>query len=195
MRQRKSSKVRQMRIVFLVFCEGETEKAYVEMLNRHYRVPIIIKTKVCGTNISQNIVNRNMSVLGLEKDDCKVFFMYDSDVAAINKKLAEISGTPILTNPCIELWFLLHLMEQSRAETSSDIVKKLTGAHAVWKNYKKGCLSLEQQRILAQNQSEAIRRAKALSPDCNPSSSMPLFISQIEAKKLLISPKNFRGKC
>lgn len=52
MRERRYKKARKPRKVFLVVCEGETEEDYVNILKRHYRLPITIKTKVSGNAVS-----------------------------------------------------------------------------------------------------------------------------------------------
>lgn len=57
MRERRFKKSRQPKKVFLVVCEGETEEEYVNMLKRHYRLPIAIKTKVSGNAVNLRLIN------------------------------------------------------------------------------------------------------------------------------------------
>ena len=63
MRERRFKKARQPKKVFLVVCEGETEEEYVNMLKRHYRLPISIKTKVSGNAVNPRLVNQYMRYL------------------------------------------------------------------------------------------------------------------------------------
>ncbi len=58
MRKRKISKKKEPRTVFLVICEGETEREYVEILKLWYRLPVVIKTRVSGNKINQRLVDQ-----------------------------------------------------------------------------------------------------------------------------------------
>lgn len=181
MRKRQSKKMHPQRRIFLVVCEGETEKAYVELLKRHYRLPITIKTKVSGNAINQRLVNRYLSELDLKKgDDYEVFYMYDSDVQCVIDKILSLPGTAILTNPCIELWYILHHQNHTREVNSDAVVKALMTIHDSWRCYTKGRLNKEQQNILIQNRHFASDRAKSLNYPYNPSSNMYRFIEQLE---------------
>lgn len=181
MRKRKSTVTQRPRRVFLVICEGETEKTYVETLKRHYRLPIAIKTKVSGNAISERLVKRYLNELDLRAgDDFEVFYIYDSDVKSVAEKICSLPGIAILTNPCIELWFLLHLKDHRRHIESEEAVKALAGEHSHWKNYAKGKLSPEQRNLLIENRHKAADRAKILDFPRNPSSNMHEFITQLE---------------
>lgn len=92
------SRVRKQKLLprqaFLVLCEGESEKEYVEMLKRKYRLPITIKTKVSGMAINDRLVKsfvKELDVFG--DDDCRVFFVYDGDVPEMVAKLSRLDGT------------------------------------------------------------------------------------------------------
>ena len=75
-RKARVSKGKQMKPNFFVFCEGETEMAYVKFLHL--------------------------------------------DVEGMLEHLQKIPNAELLvSNPCIELWFLLHYQEQ-KLEISSD---------------------------------------------------------------------------
>lgn len=92
-----------------------------------------------------------------------------------------------VSNPCIELWFLLHFHDQTaeldRAAAQSRSAKAL------------GCgksLSIECRQALSSRHDEAVARAKALSlrhegnglsPDANPSSSMWELIESIKTAR------------
>lgn len=181
MRERKFKKKRNPRKVYLVICEGETEKAYVETLRRHYRLPVTIKTKVSGNSINARLIGQYVAELGVDSsDDYCIFFIYDADVQCVADKLATLPGTAILTNPCIELWYVLHVREHNRAVDSYEVMKNLMNSHPVWKNYMKGHLTNEQTDMLLKNYKSAIFRSEKLSWPLNPSSNMGTFINALE---------------
>ena len=55
--QRTASPSRTMKPVFLIFCEGETEEAYLDYLKQAYRSPIRIVPKIEGDSISQRLID------------------------------------------------------------------------------------------------------------------------------------------
>lgn len=183
MRTRKYKKPRRIRRLFLAFCEGESEKAYIEMLKRHYQLPITIRTKVSGSQINARLVNRYMKELEVDSDECRVFYVYDSDVKPIVDKLKLLEGKLILSNPCIELWFLLHTRTQNAFLSSSEVVRKLTASHSVWNSYKKGELTSEQQKLLLGNREYALRNAYKLSWPNNPSSNIWEFVKTLNEEQ------------
>lgn len=184
MRERKFKKKRAVRRIYLVICEGETEKVYVETLRNHYRLPVTIKTKVSGNYINSRLINQYINELGLDRDDdYQVFFIYDSDVQCIVEKLRNLDGTVILTNPCIELWYLLHVRNHARDICSDQIIKELLTSHQAWKTYAKGALTGDQRDLLIQNKDKARERAQNLDWPNNPSSNMAEFISALENSK------------
>ncbi|MBD5246683.1 MAG: RloB domain-containing protein [Barnesiella sp.] len=184
MRERITRKKKRSHRTFLVICEGETERVYIEALKHQYRLPIAIRTKVSGNAINQRLVSQYLKELGLyDKDEYRIFYVYDCDIECIVDRLNKLEGTTILTNPCIELWFLLHLKEHSRACSSESIVKMLSAAHPSWKNYTKGKFSHEQHNQLMSNYQQAIQRADKLEKHANPSSDMPLFIRELDNEK------------
>ncbi len=183
MRERKYKKSRKPHRVFLVVCEGESEEEYVNLLKKHYRLPITIKTKVSGNAVSARLVAQYLKELGLTKnDDYQVFFVYDADVECIVEKLLSIPGTAILSNPSIELWYMLHSKDYRRYIKSDSTLMELTTSHPVWRTYMKGKLTLEQQKHLLANKEEACRRGAKMIWPTNPSSNMHEFIKVLEAE-------------
>ena len=71
------------------------------------------------------------------------------------------------SNPCIELWFLLHFKEQKSSITTNNLLQQLK---KTFPNYKKG--HLFNQESLLSNYPQAIERAKKLTDFKNPSSSL-----------------------
>lgn len=53
------SKGKQMKPNFFIFCEGETEIAYVKFLRSLYRVPIQVIPKKGKSNISEDYIERS----------------------------------------------------------------------------------------------------------------------------------------
>lgn len=162
----------------------ETERVYIEALKRFYRLPITIKTKISGNAICLRLVNQYLNELNLDKnDDYCVFYIYDCDVKIIVDKIRSLPGNAILTNPCFELWYILHSREHTRNSTSESLFKALTSCHSIWKSYSKGYLSPEQTKHLLSNVNEASARAKKLQWPDNPSSNMFDFIEALEQSK------------
>ncbi|MDE7409264.1 MAG: RloB family protein [Muribaculaceae bacterium] len=183
MRERRFKKTRKPHRVFLVFCEGETEEEYVNMLKRHYRLPITIKTKVSGNAINPRLVNQYLKELGIDKeDDCSIFYVYDADIDCIISRLMNMPGRSILSNPSIELWYLLHSRDFRRYTQSCSIIKELSASHPVWRSYAKGRLSKDQQSFLLANQQEASRKADRMNWPGNPSTNMYEFIQTLESE-------------
>lgn len=184
MRTRRFKKAREPRKIFLVICEGETEKTYVELLRQHYRLPITIKTKVSGNAINKRLVVQYCKEMNLEShDDYMVFFMYDCDVEDIVEKLKKLEGTLLLSNPCIEFWFLLHLKDWSSSLSSFQAVKNLILSHPDWANYEKGKLTAKQREILLSEKMKAVSRAERFPYFSNPSTNINKFIEILKKEK------------
>lgn len=184
MRTRKFKKARSPRRVFLVICEGETEEAYVNALKHYFRLPIAIKTKVSGNAINQRLVDKYVQELGVSsKDDYEIFYIYDSDVGVIVDRLLNLpEGKAILSNPCIEVWYLLHVKNHTRARNSKEIVGDLIASDQIWKSYNKGFLRKEQLNYLMANHESAIARGKKLKFGENPSTNMHLFLETLKSE-------------
>lgn len=184
MRTRRFSRPVRPRKVFLVLCEGETEKAYIELLKRYYHLPIVIKTKVSGAGINERLVKQYVKEISIDKTDiCRVFYVYDCDVEAVRDKIVKLDGTAILSNPCIELWFMLHANDHRSNVSSNTIVKHLQSSHPVWHSYCKGRITSEQACHLLSHCAEAAKRAAKLAWPGNPSSNMSVFIDALETDK------------
>ena len=173
------SKGKQMKPNFFVFCEGETEIAYVKFLRSLYRAPIQVIVKKGKSNISEDYIVKSKSEYVQTEQD-KVFLMYDLDVDGMLEQLQKIPNAElIVSNPCVELWFLLHYQEQ-KAEISSDkCIKKL---QKVLKGYKKGTLSEEEKDVLAKNSELAAGRAKDMIEYENPSTSIYRLLEMLKNK-------------
>ena len=89
-KQRTASPSRTMKPVFLIFCEGETEEAYLDYLKQAYRSPIRIVPKIERDSISQRLIDVRKKELKISKTDkILVFLMYDMDVPVVNERIKD----------------------------------------------------------------------------------------------------------
>lgn len=174
------SKEKQMKPNFFVFCEGKTEIAYIKFLRSLYRVPIQVIPKKGKSNISKDdIENSKRDYVTTNQD--KTFLMFDLDVAGVLEHLQKIPDAELLvSNPCVELWFLLHYQEQKSKLTSKKCIQKL---QSFTKDYKKGVLSEEEKNVLAANRDVAIKRAKLLEEYDNPSTTIYRLLGLLKDKE------------
>ena len=175
---------RKMKPVFLVFCEGETEEAYIHFLRQQYRLPIKVISHITGQNISPIIIGKQVKMVRLDKNDIiTTFLMYDLDVNDILTKLNACKGSVnISSNPCIELWFLLHNVDQF-ADISTDACISKLQKISDWESYKKGMFSGKQKQILWEKRIDASQRARKLQKLSNPSSTVYWLIDAMEEEK------------
>ena len=174
------SKEKQMKPNFFVYCEGKTEIAYIKFLRSLYRVPIQVIPKKGKSNISKDdIENSKRDYVTTNQD--KTFLMFDLDVAGVLGHLQKIPDAELLvSNPCVELWFLLHYQEQKSKLTSKKCIQKL---QSFTKDYKKGVLSEEEKNVLAANRDVAIKRAKLLEEYDNPSTTIYRLLELLKDKE------------
>ena len=172
---------RKMKPVFLVFCEGETEDAYINFLRQQYRLPIKVISHITGLNISPQIIGKQVKMIRLDKSDTiSTFLLYDLDVDDVSKKLNACKGSVnISSNPCIELWFLLHCVDQFAEISTAVCISKLQKV-SDWENYRKGLFSGKQKQILWEKRMTASQRAKVLPEAANPSSTVYRLIDAME---------------
>ena len=182
-RKREERKPRRMKKVILVVCEGETEAAYVDFLKQYYRSPIKIVPKVSGHDVNRRKLGEFRKSLKLSSNDnIKTFLMYDLDIQGFYEKLNSLDATLLLSNPCIELWFLLHNKDLRAELTASECIKRLQSSDQVWNDYHKPLLSFKQREMLWNNKEIAVNRAKSLNDFENPSSTIYKLIEILEAE-------------
>ena len=177
-----------MKPVFLVFCEGESEETYIDFLRKKYRLPIKIIPHITGMSISPDVLLQYIKGEKIwDKDTITSFLMYDLDVEGIAKKIAACKDSiSIASNPAIELWYLLHIKEQTAAISTKNCMALLKKSDPAWAFYKKGSLSETQKQQLWDNIRAASTRAKFLPEGVNPSS---LVFRLIEAMDNVNSQK------
>ena len=151
---------------FFVFCEGESEVAYISHLRSQYRAPIQIIPRKSDSNISVRYIENCKREYVVTKND-KTFLMFDLDVDGMLEHLLSIPDAILMvSNPCIELWYLLHF-EKCHAELTQNVCIKKLKRH------------LEQQ--LSEKTSEATARAKMLDTYNNPSTTIYKMIELLES--------------
>ena len=84
----------------------------------------------------------------------------------------------LVSNPCIELWYLLHFEKCYAELTQNTCIKKLK-RHL--EHYAKGTLALNEKRQLSEKTSEATARAKVLETYNNPSTTIYKMIELLES--------------
>lgn len=183
-RKREQHSARKMKPVFLVFCEGETEETYLDFLRRTYKSPIKIIPKIEGDSISQKLINKRKKEVRIsDNEQITTFLMYDLDVDIVAYKLKVCDAILLCSNPCIELWFLLHTREQNSSIQANKCINALSQIGGVWAQYCKSILTETQKKHLWDNKAIAIQRAKRLTEGTNPSTSIYKLLEAIENYK------------
>lgn len=179
--RRRLSQNKKIRPSFWVFCEGETEKYYINYLKLKYRQSIEIITKIAGNEINEKYIKSYKKDKPTHEKDI-TFLIYDADVINIVEKLLKIKhSTLILSNPSIEFWFLLHFKNQKAEISTKDCIKELTNRNK--NHYKKGEIDNNLKKKFEEKQTEAIKFAKTLEHFKNPSSNFYIFIEKLLYEK------------
>ncbi|MDN5201942.1 RloB family protein [Fulvivirgaceae bacterium BMA10] len=180
-RKRKKSKGKKINPTLFVFCEGDTEEAYVNMLKSHYRLPSIqIHPKIGGNNITASYIQNYKKDKPTHEKDIN-YLMYDLDVRGVLSRLQKIGNSVLLlSNPCLELWFLLHYKNQTTNIDCTYCCKELNNRN---KSYKKGVIGQKLKEKLLSKSKEAIGRAKNLNEFGNPSSTIYRLIEMLNELK------------
>ena len=176
-RKERLPKGKTMKPNYFVFCEGDSEVTYIELLRAHYRLPIHIIAKKTLLNITAALVERCKSIYIQTKDD-RTYLMYDLDVATMLERLQKIPNATLLcSNPCFELWLLLHYTDQRTELTSEECVNRLS---TFIKHYKKGAIPNDAITHLMEKISTAMDRAKNLTAHNNPSTTVYYLIEDLD---------------
>lgn len=179
--KRTKSKGKQINPHYWVFCEGETEEAYVCLLRAHYRLPIEVVTKVFGTSITARCIKSHKVGKPTTSKD-KDFLLYDADRPDVIDRLQKIKDTVLLaSNPSIELWFLFHYKNVSAEITSAKCIKEIS--NRIGKEYRKGFIDPKLERKLKENYPSAIEYSKKTIVFNNPSSNVYILLEELEKVK------------
>ena len=104
------------------------------------------------------------------------------DVQAINEKLKKCKAEMLLSNPCFEIWLLLHSRDQKAAIDTATLIKELKKSASVWKNYSKSAFTDTQKSFLRSNTDVAAARTKALHDSLNPSTGIYKLLEMLKEK-------------
>lgn len=179
--RREKTSVKRMRKIALVICEGETEVCYINLLKKWYKSPVRIISHIEGTKITQSLVDsRTREVKISAGDKVSTFLMYDMDVPAVNEKILSCKAELLLSNPCIEVWLLLHGKDQKTALSTKAALQELKKSDTVWNSYQKSSFSEPQQAFLKENLETAVKRAKQLKELQNPSSEVYKLVAILQ---------------
>ena len=85
--------------------------------------------------IEPKIVNRYKKDLTGSEESIKTFFMYDADLPEVVENLKKCDGILLISNPCIEIWFIAHYKKPSEAELSSQNCVRMLKGLPNWDNY------------------------------------------------------------
>lgn len=176
----RKSKGKEIKPTFLIFCEGESEEAYITFIRNAYQVPIQIRARVAKNKINQQYVNRILKQVPKHDKD-KYFLLYDLDVPEMLEKLQSIKDAILLvSNPCIELWYILHKYNHTAEATSSQCIGQL---ERICKGYRKGFICDKLKHELVTGGDDAYKRAKKLTLYNNPSTSVYKLIDELRKVK------------
>ncbi len=181
MTKRHESKRKSINPHFWVFCEGETEEAYVCWLRSKYRLPIEVVTKVVGNKITGRYIREYKKGKPVHEKD-KDFLIYDADVSETLRRLLEIpTAVLIASNPSIELWFLYHYKSQTTEITTENCIGELIRRNR--NKYVKGIIDKKLDEKLTESCQKACEHASKSILYKNPSSNMNVFILELKKAK------------
>lgn len=180
-RKRRQPKGKKINPTFFVFCEGETEESYINLLKSTYRIPSIhIHPRIGGNNITSDYIKNYKKNKPSHEKDIN-FLMYDLDVVTMLERLSKIDDSVLLvSNPCIELWFLLHYKNQTANINNTKCCREMTNRN---RTYKKGIMDSKLKEKLTTKSSDAVKRAKNLKKFNNPSSTVYRLIEALNDLK------------
>jgi len=182
-RRSRESKGKTINPTLFVFCEGQSEKNYINFLRNKYRLPVEIVSHILKNKISERIVKEKLKYsIRHEKD--KIYLMYDIDVPGIFEKLLDINNRVgsilLLSNPCFELWYILFYCNQNSELSTDNCIKKLEN---LCSDYAKGDISKKLKEKLETKLHDAIKRSKNLELHKNPSTNIFTLIEDLDEIK------------
>jgi len=183
--------------VELIVCEGSnTEPAYFEALKRRLRLYAVRIDVISPSESEPNtVVERAIAKRKEMEEDgipCeKVWCVVDVEIpphSTLDEAWEKANQTPklelVLTNPCIEYWFLLHFEKHtSQFADNEEVMKKLKTVHP---SYKKRRIGFDD---LYPRTSEAIKNSKEVLKEnncseylrnCNPSTHVHKIVEHLQ---------------
>ncbi|MCD6544846.1 MAG: RloB domain-containing protein [Flavobacteriaceae bacterium] len=179
--RRRKPRGKKINPTLFIFCEGETEVSYINLLKTEYRIPSIhIHPKIGGNNITAEYIDNYKKSKPTDEKDM-TFLFYDLDVPTMQQRLLLIDDSILLvSNPSIELWFLLHYKNQTSSTNNAYCLKELKNRNRI---YKKGLIDNKLKEKLTLKRDDAIKRAKKLIEIQNPSSTVYRLIEILNKLK------------
>jgi hypothetical protein len=182
-KNKRVAKGKKINPTFFVFCEGESEEAYILYLRNKYRLPVEMVPKTTRNKINVRIIRESIKSSPKHKKD-QIFLMYDIDVEGFLHKLQgiqrQLRSEILVSNPCFELWYILHYASHTAEITTENCVRKL---ESLCPSYKKGDLPSRLKEKLEEKTHVAIKHSKKLAPYNNPSTNIYNFIEMLEQIK------------
>ena len=176
-RKRNPPRKKEIKPTFFVFCEGETEEKYVKFLRSQYRIPIEIDSKVTGQKIDKGYIRRYKKDKTIHDKD-RDFLLYDLDAGDILERLTSTPDATLLaSNPCFELWYLLHFEDQTAEINCRECRRRLSDRN---QEYRRGVLNSRLKQVLEENREDAVHRARSLNHYNNPSTTVYLLLEALE---------------
>ena len=193
---------RERKEIILIATEGKnkTERNYFREFNRSIKGCAIVFSD--GNNTDPvNIVHDALN--SADKRDIEpqngdsIYAVFDTDFKKGSqiseaRKLAERNGVEIiLSNPCFEVWLLLHLRYSTRGyQSNNEVIKELND---VWPEYRKNIATFKQLRDRCEDAIENTGKLKKFHNEtkgtdiverCNPSTDVDKLVTRIiEARK------------
>lgn len=196
--RRRNRSFRKSKRVILVAYEGDnkTEKNYFSNFSgrdKNYIIKAVPGNETDPVNLVKQ-TKEKADNLGLNlKEDDKAYCVFDADVkkekdAQIMKavKLAKENDIiPIVSTPCVELWFLLHYEYTTAMISSSEVINRLKRHYP---KYKKNCNiypEIENRMKMAIDNSKKLEKyqvqnnKKLQSVDANPYTQMYKIVEEL----------------
>ncbi|GAA4689079.1 RloB-like protein [Promicromonospora umidemergens] len=194
--------IREPKRTILVFTEGTvTEPAYVKELKRldHVRQSTSIRVEIAGAHtVPYPLVERALDhAADSEIDD--IWCLFDVESPQPHPRLKEAAALAAkndkvhlaISNPCFELWLLLHHQDVTRHLSTADACKLANSLDGLSDKQLKASEyvplrdeAARRARLLAQQH----RRAGRSFPDDNPTTDIHLFVEAVEAAARKSSP-------
>jgi len=182
-RYKRTAKGKKINPTLFIFCEGESEEIYIRYLRNKYRLPVEIVPRILKNRISERLIREKLRNSPRHEKD-QIFLMYDIDVVGFHAKLLEIQknldSELLLSNPCFELWYILHYCSQPSEISTEHCLRRI---NALCSNYLKGSISSKLKEKLDIKVQDAIKRAKKLELHKNPSTNIYKFIEKLDQIK------------
>lgn len=174
----------------LIVCEGsKTEPMYFKALRSKLRLSAV-KIDVISPNESEPIAVVERAI-AKKKEYEKVWCVVDVEIPSHGtldeawKKAKETAGLElILTNPCIEYWFLLHFKKHSTPfENNNDVMNALKEVYISYKKSRIGFDNLYPRTATAIKHSKEMLEVKGCGEylrDCNPSTHVHKIVEHLQ---------------